>query len=138
MLNWNTRTLTWLACTLTRRARTLTRRARGRPEDKANLVSLVSEMRAAFAATGRHYMITAAVGIGKETADNAYDIPPLARDMDFINLMTYDMHGAWEDTMNHHAPLFAGESTVPFDYPISLEWAVNYWIDGECGKKIKS
>ena len=36
-------------------------------------------------------LLTAAVGIGPTTADNAYDVPALNQHMDFINLMTYDM-----------------------------------------------
>ena len=109
----------------------------GRPEDKANFVTLVAEARAALtaaaAAAGRApYLLTMAAGVGKANVDNGYDIAALAPPMDFINLMTYDMHGAWEATMNHHAPLHAGESTAPFDYPLSVEWAVDYWIAGGC------
>eukprot|EP00976_Prorocentrum_cordatum_P081482 1184427-Prorocentrum_minimum.AAC.1 len=106
----------------------------GRPEDKANFVQLTVEARAAFdaAAPAQPYLLTMAAGIGKDNVENGYDIPALAQHMDFINLMTYDIHGAWETTMNHHAPLYVGESTAPFDYPISLEWAVDYWVAGGC------
>lgn len=39
-------------------------------------------------------LLTAAVGIGPTTADNAYDVPALNQYLDFINLMTYDMPNA--------------------------------------------
>jgi len=28
--------------------------------------------------------------------------------LDFINVMTYDMHGSWDDVTGENAPLYAG------------------------------
>lgn len=28
--------------------------------------------------------------------------------MDFINIMTYDLHGSWDSTTGENAPLYAG------------------------------
>ena len=63
---------------------------------QANFATLLEQLRAAFDAEGTStnrapLLLTAAVGIGPTTADNAYDVPKLNEYMDFINLMTYDM-----------------------------------------------
>jgi chitinase len=38
-------------------------------------------------------LLTAAVGAGKPTIDAGYDIPKVCQQLDFINLMAYDLHG---------------------------------------------
>ena len=35
-----------------------------------------------------------------------YDVPSLSRDLDFINVMTYDYHGHWDSKTGHVAPLY--------------------------------
>ena len=50
--------------------------------------------------------MSAAVSAGKTTIDKAYDVPVLGEHLDFINVMTYDIHGYWDHKTGHHAPLF--------------------------------
>eukprot|EP00854_Cymbomonas_tetramitiformis_P003646 gene3646-4581_t len=52
--------------------------------------------------------------------------------VDWVNLMTYDMHGGWEATVNHMAPLYPGSDVGDYDYPLSCQWAVDYWLDHGC------
>ena len=33
-------------------------------------------------------------------------MPELSKYLDYINVMTYDFHGQWEDTVGHNSPLF--------------------------------
>jgi len=104
------------------------------PADKKNFVRLLEEAREAFvaeaASTGsERLLLTAAVGVGKATADAAYDIPGLSKNLDFINLMTYDMHGGWDGETGHNSPLVSGNGWSTYDYPLSSTWAVDYWIN---------
>ncbi len=34
----------------------------------------------------------------------------MAEHLDFINVMTYDLRGAWDGRADHHAPLFSKQS----------------------------
>ena len=81
--------------------------AGGPASDKANFALLLKELSAAFKPKG--LLLSAAVGAGKSTVDNAYDIPKLSQYLDFINVMTYDFHGSWEKQTWHHSPLYSGD-----------------------------
>lgn len=37
-------------------------------------------------------------------------MPVLARNLDWISLMTYDFHGQWEKKTGHIAPMYAHEA----------------------------
>ena len=54
-------------------------------------------------------------------------MPILNERLDFINLMTYDLHGAgWEPTVaDHHAPLYRRSSDT---VNLNVNSSVNYWI----------
>lgn len=81
-----------------------------RPEDKRNYTLLVEEIRrqfnAADALDGKHRLISIAAPAGYDKIVNL-EPAALARSLDFMNLMTYDYHGSWENTTNHQAALYA-------------------------------
>lgn len=52
-------------------------------------------------------MLSAAVSAGKATIDEAYDIPGVAQNLDLMNLMSYDLHGAWDSYTHHQSGLYA-------------------------------
>lgn len=61
-----------------------------------------------------------------------YDVPTLNENLDFLNVMAYDMHGYWESKADHHSPL----RLRPWDTR-SSDAAVKYWISkGFSSKKI--
>jgi len=118
----------------------------GRDEDKENFAILLEELRAAFDAEGAGgvpLLLTAAVGVGPETASRAYDIPKLNQNLDFINLMTYDMYGPWggATVTGLHSQLYAGPGDAyphpddPNAVPLSGSWAVDWWISKGADKK---
>lgn len=40
--------------------------------------------------------------------------------LDFINLMTYDLHGSWEDHTGHNAPLFSMHTETGNDTELNV------------------
>merc|ERR1719189_3568180 len=58
-------------------------------------------------------LLTAAVGVGRDTVEVAYDVPGMSQYLDLINLMTYDLHGAWEDRTGCNAPLYTTGFNAP-------------------------
>jgi chitinase len=80
-----------------------------RPEDKRNYTLLVEEIRrqfnAADALDGKHRLISIAAPAGYDKIINL-EPAALAKSLDFMNLMTYDYHGSWENTTNHQAALY--------------------------------
>lgn len=96
----------------------------GVPEDKLNFLLLVKvniaimlinkkafrythatfqELKAAF--RKHNLILTAAFGAGKDTIDVAYDVEGLGVYLDFIHMMCYDYHGAWDQKTGANAPL---------------------------------
>jgi GH18 family chitinase len=35
------------------------------------------------------------------------NVASLAQNLDALHVMTYDLHGSWESTVDHHAPLYS-------------------------------
>ncbi|XP_019493682.1 PREDICTED: chitinase-3-like protein 1 [Hipposideros armiger] len=98
--------------------------------DKQHLTSLVKEMKAEFSREAREgterLLLSAAVSAGKVALDQGYNIAQLAQHLDFINLMTYDFHGAWRQTTGHHSPLFRGQKDARADRFNNVDYSVGY------------
>ena len=73
------------------------------PADKPHFTAWVRELKAAFEPHG--LLLTSAVTAGISKIDEGYEVPAVAASLDFINVMAYDLHGSWEATADHHAPL---------------------------------
>lgn len=106
----------------------------GRPQDKSNFILLLKELRAAMtseaSSSGKpSLLITCAVAAGKDKVDTAYDVPGMASYVDFISLMTYDLHGAWDAVTGGNANLYAPAGAVEGtnDYYYTCDYAVKYW-----------
>ncbi|MFT0472329.1 glycoside hydrolase family 18 protein, partial [Enterobacter hormaechei] len=77
----------------------------GKPEDNANFTALMAEFRRQLDAVRPGLLLTVAVGAGIDkirVTDPAAYHPYL----DYINVMTYDFHGAWDAKTNHQSALF--------------------------------
>lgn len=72
-------------------------------EDRENFIKLLTILKSQLSANNFIFSIAIAGGPGK--SDQAYDIPRVQAQVDFMNLMTYDLHGSWEKFTGHNAPL---------------------------------
>lgn len=98
---------------------------RGPASDKENFAHFVQELHDALHPKG--LLLTAAVSPSKRVIDAGYNVPKLAKYLDWINLMAYDYHGAWDKHAEHHAPLYARPHSEEFD-PNDAIFNVNYTI----------
>jgi chitinase len=77
-------------------------------------------------------ILTAAVAVGKITMDIGYEIAKISESLDFIHLMSYDLHGSWETKIGHHSQFYAPAYD---DSTLSVSSSIKSWIDGGCPKK---
>ena len=76
----------------------------GPASDKAGFLQLVQDLKKAF---GKRYVLGATLSGYKKVYDLAYDVPGLSKELDFMNIMTYDLHGFWDGTTQPHSSLNA-------------------------------
>ncbi|WP_193726579.1 glycosyl hydrolase family 18 protein [Paenibacillus guangzhouensis] len=95
-----------------------------RPADKQNYTLLLQEIRTeldlAGAKDGKHYYLTIASGISAQYQNNT-ELDKIAQICDWINMMAYDMHGAWDPKSGQNAPLYfdpADNGINPTDFNI--------------------
>uniref|UniRef100_A0AC34FBN1 GH18 domain-containing protein n=1 Tax=Panagrolaimus sp. ES5 TaxID=591445 RepID=A0AC34FBN1_9BILA len=65
-------------------------------------------------------LLTAAVTADAETVDEGYNVKEMAKHLDYVNVMTYDFHGDWEDQTGETSPLFSSDN-------YNTAFAMNYW-----------
>lgn len=79
------------------------------PADKQNFTYLMQDLREGLtklgAETGKKYELTCAVGGEQYFIDNT-EMDKVAEVCDYINLMTYDLRGGFEDHAGHHTNLY--------------------------------
>ena len=84
------------------------------PEDKQRFTLLCNELLEAFekeaAKTGRErLLLTAAVPAGYKSIDAGYEVDKIAKSLDWINLMAYDLHGKWDKRTGHHTAMVGND-----------------------------
>ncbi|XP_014635521.1 PREDICTED: oviduct-specific glycoprotein [Ceratotherium simum simum] len=101
---------------------------RGSPtRDRWTFLFLIEELLVAFQKEALltmrpRLLLSAAVSGDPYIVHTAYDVRRLGRLLDFINVLSYDLHGSWEKFTGHNSPLFS----LPGD-PKSSAYAMNYW-----------
>ncbi|KAM4702433.1 acidic mammalian chitinase-like [Discoglossus pictus] len=103
------------------------------PQDKQLFTTLVQEMRAAFETEASQtnkprLMVTAAVAAGISNIQAGYQIPQLSQALDYIHVMTYDLHGSWEGYTGENSPLYSNPSATGLNADLNVNSVMNYWV----------
>ncbi|ELW65253.1 Acidic mammalian chitinase [Tupaia chinensis] len=104
------------------------------PQDKHLFTVLVQEMREAFEQEAKQInkprlMVTAAVAAGISNIQSGYEIPQLSQYLDYIHVMTYDLHGSWEGYTGENSPLYKYPTDTGSNAYLNVDYAMNYWKD---------
>ncbi|MEU8434226.1 glycosyl hydrolase family 18 protein [Streptomyces sp. NPDC029216] len=111
------------------------------PEDKQNFTLLLKEFRDQLDAYGqanggKKYLLTAALPAGQDKI-KYIETDKIGSYLDYANIMTYDMHGAWDgDGPTYHQSPLLNSAADPTD-PIApgtqkygIKNAIDSWLDG--------
>ncbi|ADO73992.1 Chitinase [Stigmatella aurantiaca DW4/3-1] len=77
----------------------------GRPEDTVNFTEMLAEFRRQLDAVRPGLLLTMASGSSEEVFSKI-QLNVIPTYLDFITVMTYDMHGGWDPATNFHAALY--------------------------------
>uniref|UniRef100_T1JDU4 chitinase n=1 Tax=Strigamia maritima TaxID=126957 RepID=T1JDU4_STRMM len=104
-------------------------------DDKEGYIMLIKELRQAFNketlnGKAEKLLLSAAVPAGQDYIDQGFDMLEISKNVDFLNLLTYDFHTSYEPTANHHSPLYQRPNLPDEDYRANLnvDWTVRYYI----------
>jgi len=112
-----------------------------RPEDKQNFTLLLQEFRSQLDAFGsqnggKHYLLTAALAAGQDKIAKL-ETNKIGPFVDFIDVMTYDMHGAWEvngptnfQSPLHDSPADPSAAIPPGSAKYNIDTAITAWTTG--------
>ncbi len=104
-----------------------------RPEDTQNYTALLAEFRRQLdeigQQTGKHYLLTIASPAGTDKY-NKIELDKIHPFLDWINVMTYDMHGGWDATgpTNFQAPLYSSPDDPTKPTSISVDATLNDFL----------
>ncbi len=90
---------------------------------KDALSSLIEDLDAALEAADP--ALTLSMPLGATNWHGAYDMPRVAEHLDWIAIMTYDLHGSWTTHAGHLSPLYP--ATGDSDH-FSMHQSVDYWM----------
>ena len=109
------------------------------PTDWENYVLLLREIRAAMDLEwpNSHKELTIAMGLGAEVTGPAPKAE-LGQILDFVNLMAYDLNGAWSNLTGHNAPLVADPAyeAAGGSATANIDWGVKEWLGAVPGSKL--
>ncbi|CAD6997733.1 unnamed protein product [Ceratitis capitata] len=96
-------------------------------DDKNNFVTLLRELKEGFKPF--QYLLTAAVGASPATASISYNITEISKYLDIINVMAYDIHGAWDPATGINAPFYASKNDITEgSRQLNLDAIIKYWL----------
>jgi len=103
-----------------------------RPEDKVNFTLLMQVLRekldAREAVDGKQYILSFAGAAGSWYLKNV-EADKLSQYVDYVNVMTYDIHGTWETLTDFNAPLYVDSTSEGAQYKTSVDTSILAWIN---------
>jgi len=99
--------------------------SRGPRSDNRNFALLIKALEEEFKPRG--LLLSAAVSANKIVIDVAYGIPHFVRYLDWIAVMAYDYHSAWDRETGHIAPLYRHPSDNSLF--LNVNFSMRYWIN---------
>ena len=97
----------------------------GDPEnDKFNFVQLIKDLKEAF--RPHQFLLTAAIGAATDTIEVAYGIKQMYKYLDYVHIMCYDYHGAWDLKTGHNAPLYPRPNEKGKDVLLNVDSTLEY------------
>ncbi|MBR0600612.1 glycoside hydrolase family 18 protein [Sinanaerobacter chloroacetimidivorans] len=101
-----------------------------RPEDKQNFTLLLKTIRQKLDAQEskdkKEYLLSIAGGASAFYFKNI-ELSKLHPYLDYASLMTYDIHGSWDQYTDFHAPLYSNKDVSP-QYKWSVDSSVDLWL----------
>ncbi len=101
------------------------------PEDGENYVVLLEELKAALnlkeITNGKEYELSVAIPAPKKKQQKL-EIDRLFNAVDFANVMTYDLRGAWDDTSGHQTGLYPNPNDSVNTDNLSIDESVDFLI----------
>ncbi len=100
--------------------------------DKENYILLLQDLRNALdkqsEKIGKTYELSVALPASKAKLDSGIDIKKLFKVVDFANIMTYDMRGAWDETSGHQTALYANPNDPLTESGLSIDQSIKYLL----------
>lgn len=94
----------------------------GSEADYTNYVTFLKNLKAAFAASGQAYGLTITVPSSYWYLRH-FDIVEINKIIDWFNVMTYDLHGTWDSTIDSLGPkVMAHTNLTEIDMTMDLMW----------------
>ena len=90
-----------------------THRGTSVPEDKHKYTLLLKEFKESFGREIRTFTLSASVSAGRRIISTAYEVTEISKYVDWVNIMAYALHGAWEDQTGHHTAMTGEIPNVP-------------------------
>ncbi|MDA3730137.1 DUF5011 domain-containing protein [Niameybacter massiliensis] len=103
-----------------------------RPDDRENYILLLEDIREALnikeVELGKEYELSVALPASQDKLATGVDVQRMFEIIDFGNLMTYDMRGAFDEISGHQAGLYPNSNDPYKDRKYTIDEAVQYMI----------
>ncbi|MCJ1347172.1 hypothetical protein MMC31_005393 [Peltigera leucophlebia] len=101
----------------------------GNPQDYVNYVSFLANLRNALGSGGHNYGLTITIPSGYWYMQN-FDLVAMEKNIDWFNVMTYDLHGTWDSSDKFIGPIVnAHTNLTEIDQTMDLLWRNNTKVD---------